>query len=308
MSNIERYKSPAALGPAVSQFDSDLRIAEALCMSELLPDAYRGSIPNTLIAIDVARRMELSILQVCQNLHIIFGKPSWSASFLIGLVNASGKFTRLKPHYLGEGINRGCRMIATDLADGMACTGTVFTYAMAEAEGYVSRKGSKWKTFGEQMLLYRAASLWIKAFAPETSLGMPSSDEADDIGSFAVSAAPASARRGTRGSAGLSAAAERLNQQLEAPKAEPSLGDRLAAAAAQRAEQVTLRAAQAQVTAGSGSISRAMQDAGAQSAQTQVTAAYGSANPVGQQTFVSGGPVYEREPGADDEGLNSPDD
>jgi hypothetical protein len=285
MSSIEKYKPSPALA-ASSQFDADLRIADALCTSELLPDAYRGSIPNTLIAIDVARRMELSILQVCQNLHIIFGKPSWSASFLIGLVNASGKFTRLKPHYLGEGINRGCRMIATDLSDGMQCVGTAFTYAMAEAEGYVSRKGSKWKTFGEQMLLYRAASLWIKAFAPETSLGMPTSDEADDVGSFAVSAAPVSARRGTRGSAGVSAAAERLNKQLEAPAAELSLGDRLASAAAQRAGQAALRAAQAQVAAASSSI-----------------------NPVGQQTFEPAGIVYpEREPGSDDEGLNSPED
>jgi hypothetical protein len=180
---------------------------------------------------------------------------------------------------------------------------------MASRRGLRQPQGQKWKTFGEQMLLYRAASLWIKAFAPETSLGMPTSDEADDVGSFAVSAAPVSARRGTRGSAGVSAAAERLNKQLEAPAAELSLGDRLAAAAAQRAGQAALRAAQAQVAAASSSISRAMQEAGAQSAQTQVTAAYGSANPVGQQTFEPAGIVYpEREPGSDDEGLNSPED
>jgi hypothetical protein len=64
MSNIEKYKSSPPSGQ-VSQFDADLRIADALCTSELMPDAYRGSIPNTLIAIDVARGIGASILQVC---------------------------------------------------------------------------------------------------------------------------------------------------------------------------------------------------------------------------------------------------
>jgi hypothetical protein len=216
MTSIEKYKTPGALA-TTNQFDADLRMAEALCMSELMPDAYRGSIPNTLIAIDVARRIGSSILQVCQNLHIIHGKPSWSASFLIGTVNASGKFTRLKPQFVGDGPQRGCRMIATDLADGMQCIGTLFTYQMAVDEGYVSRKGSKWKTFGEQMLQYRAAALWVRVFAPEVSLGMQTSDEADDIGAFAVSSsAPVNARRGTRGSAAVTADAERATKRIEA--------------------------------------------------------------------------------------------
>lgn len=55
------------------------------------------------------------------------------------------------------------------------------TIAIAKAEGWHGRSGSKWKTIPQQMLQYRAGSWLIRAVAPELSLGMHTSEELVDV-------------------------------------------------------------------------------------------------------------------------------
>ena len=52
---------------------------------------------------------------------------------------------------------------------------------MAIQEGWYTKAGSKWKTMTKQMLMYRAASFWTSAYAPELSMGMKTDDEIRDI-------------------------------------------------------------------------------------------------------------------------------
>jgi hypothetical protein len=52
---------------------------------------------------------------------------------------------------------------------------------MAKAEGWFDKSGSKWKTMPEQMLRYRSASFFVRAYAPELSLGIATDDEARDV-------------------------------------------------------------------------------------------------------------------------------
>ena len=51
---------------------------------------------------------------------------------------------------------------------------------MAKAEGWYTKNGSKWKTMPEQMLQYRAAAFWTRAYAPEIALGMHTAEEIHD--------------------------------------------------------------------------------------------------------------------------------
>jgi hypothetical protein len=51
---------------------------------------------------------------------------------------------------------------------------------MAKANGWYNRPNSAWPKLTEQMLQYRAASLFIKIYAPEISLGMATEEEAFD--------------------------------------------------------------------------------------------------------------------------------
>ena len=68
------------------------------------------------------------------------------------------------------------------MATGQKLVGTDVTIKMAKAEKWYDKDGSKWKTMPQQMLAYRAAAFFIRTCAPEISMGLPTSDELEDIG------------------------------------------------------------------------------------------------------------------------------
>lgn len=172
-------------------FETANRMAMALCTSTMVPEAYRGqaNLGNCLIALDVANRLGASPLAVMQHMVPVHGRPSWSSTFLIGTVNSCGRFTPLRFQMEGDPNTDswGCRAIARDRSTKEDLVGTLITIAMAKAEGWHGRNGSKWKTMPEQMLQYRAAAFWTRLYAPELSLGMQTQEEVIDI---TASAAP----------------------------------------------------------------------------------------------------------------------
>jgi hypothetical protein len=74
----------------------------------------------------------------------------------------------------------GCRAFAVEREGNLELVGALVTIAMAKAEGWYGKSGSKWKTMPEQMLQYRAAAFWCRAYAPEIALGMHTSEEIHD--------------------------------------------------------------------------------------------------------------------------------
>jgi hypothetical protein len=74
----------------------------------------------------------------------------------------------------------GCRAYAVEREGNLELVGALVTIAMAKAEGWYGKSGSKWKTMPEQMLQYRAAAFWTRAYAPEIALGMHTSEEIHD--------------------------------------------------------------------------------------------------------------------------------
>lgn len=185
---------PPDTGGAISAFASQanftsaLRMANALASSNMVPAAYQGSIPNVMIALELASRVGASVFSVMQSLDIIHGKPGWSSKFLIATVNASGKFTKLRFRFEGtEGQDDwGCRCVAKSLEDDELCVGPKVTIGIAKAEGWYGKNGSKWKTMPELMLCYRAAAFWTRLYCPELSLGMRTSEETVDVEGYAV--------------------------------------------------------------------------------------------------------------------------
>jgi len=168
-----------------SNFETAQREAKALASSDLVPSAYKGNVANTMLAMEVAHRVGASPLAVMQNLHIVQGRPSWSASFLIACVNSCGRFSPLRFETRGgddaAAKTYAVRAISTDKESGKDCTGSWVTWAMVDAEGWSKKAGSKWLTMPEQMFMYRAAAFWSRVFAPEISLGMHTSDEVEDF-------------------------------------------------------------------------------------------------------------------------------
>lgn len=159
------------------------RMAQALASSSIIPDTFRDNVPNCMIAMEYAARLGVSVLAVMQNLSVIHGKPGLSAAFMIGSVNASGRFTPLRFKQVGTKgkDDYGIYAVATERASGEELDGEPITWEMVKAEEWHSRKGSKWKTMPGQMFRYRAATFWVKTYCPEIILGFRTTDEIEDM-------------------------------------------------------------------------------------------------------------------------------
>lgn len=158
------------------------KIALDFAASDLVPQRYQGKAPNCMIAINMAMRMKADPLMVMQNLYVVYGVPSWSASFLTACFNQCGRFSPISYKFQGkEGSDDwGCRAISSYLADGSPIEGTLVTIKIAKSEGWYDKKGSKWQTMPEQMLRYRAAAWMIRSTAPEIGMGFQTAEEVRD--------------------------------------------------------------------------------------------------------------------------------
>lgn len=200
------------------QFDTMQRVCKMFASSELVPDMYKASeknppekaISNCMIAIEIAQRIGASPLMVMQNMVPIYGKPSWSSKFLVATVNTCGRFNPLQYRFTEKGAlgmvdytdyeyQNGHKVAVRKQFDGkkiidiecVAFTSAKDSDTMLESspvsirlaiqEGWYTKNGSKWQTMTRQMLMYRAASFWTSAYAPELSMGMRTIEEQQDI-------------------------------------------------------------------------------------------------------------------------------
>lgn len=176
----ERPENQVILPGSMGQMQS---MANFMATSDRLPAAYQNKPANCFVALEFAARIGCNALMVMQNLDIIQGKPSWSSKFMIAIANDCGKYTPIRYEFTGtEGTDdRGCRAMMTDIATSEKLEGVKVTIAMARAEGWIDKKGSKWKTMPELMLRYRAAAFLIRTYAPELVMGLHTVEERRDM-------------------------------------------------------------------------------------------------------------------------------
>jgi hypothetical protein len=175
--------TPQGVFSGIQAFEDAQRIAKALASSTLIPPQFQGQqgFANCLVALEIANRMGISPFLAMQHLHVIHGRPSWSSSFIIAMVNGSGRFSPLRFEISGESDSLACYAIASDLASGQELKGPTITIAMAKKEGWATKSGSKWQTMPELMIRYRAAAFWGRLYASDILLGMQSQEEVVDI-------------------------------------------------------------------------------------------------------------------------------
>ena len=175
---------------------------------------------NCMIALEIAHRIGASPLMVMQNMVPIYGKPTWSSKFLVATVNTCGRFLPLRFRFtnrgkLGKveyveyakvwvnGQNGGkgyyknepktavfdgssiddleCVAWTTAKGSDEVLESSPVSVRLAVLEGWFTKNGSKWPTMTQQMLMYRAASFWTSAYAPELSMGMKTEYEVMDV-------------------------------------------------------------------------------------------------------------------------------
>lgn len=166
-------------------FDLMQRVAKAFNSSSLVPPDYQGTkgFSNCLIALNMATRMKADPLMVMQNLYVVHGRPSWSSQFLIATFNSNGRFSALRYEFFGEeGTDSwGCYAWAVEKETNQKLSGSKITLSLAKSEGWYQKNGSKWKNMPQQMLMYRAAAWFIRAYAPEIAMGLHTQEEMQDV-------------------------------------------------------------------------------------------------------------------------------
>lgn len=167
----------------LQSFELMQRIAKGFASSSLVPKEYQNNVGNCMIALNLAQRIGGDPLMVMQNLVIVYGKPTWSSQYLIATANMCGRFSAVRFEFFGEkGTDEwGCRAWTIERATGEKLIGSDVTIGIAKKEGWYGKNGSKWQSIPQQMLMYRAGSWWVRAYAPELSMGLMTADEAQDV-------------------------------------------------------------------------------------------------------------------------------
>ena len=172
------------------------------------PDqAKNRATANVILALNISSRIGTDLIMTMQNLFPIAGRVMWSSKFLIATINTCGRFEPLKYRFVDKGKvgkltlkskswdDTKKRMVdKTEVFDGsdidnIVCVAytsergskdvlesTEVSVEMAINEGWWQRN-PKWQTMTKQMLMYRGASFWTSAYAPEISLGFEASEE-----------------------------------------------------------------------------------------------------------------------------------
>lgn len=162
-------------------FQLAFQMAKGLSQSTLVPQQFQNNPANCLIALEQSNRLNISPMAVMQNLYIVQNKPSFSSSFIIGLINASGKYDMELQFDEEEKDGKPYACTCWTEKDGRKVTGIKITMDMAEKEGWSKKNGSKWVTIPQVMLRYRAASFFARMNCPELSIGLYSKEELDDF-------------------------------------------------------------------------------------------------------------------------------
>ena len=184
------HQSSGSVFSGIQAFEDAQRIAKALASSTLIPPAFQGQqgFANCLVALEIANRMRISPFLAMQHLHVIHGRPSWSSSFIIAMVNGCGRFSPLRFEISGAGETLACYARATDLASEQELKGPTITMVMAKKEGWSTKAGSKWATMPDLMISYRAAAFWGRLYASDLLLGLQTQEEVIDIQQVTVKA------------------------------------------------------------------------------------------------------------------------
>lgn len=166
---------------SMESFNFAWKMANTLCKSSLVPPEYQGEkgIHNCIIALEMSGRIGISPFMCMQNLHVIHGRPSWSAKFLIAMINACGRFDALQYRFNED--RTSCTAYTREKRTGEILEGPEVSLQMAKDEGWSTKNGSKWKTMPELMLRYRAAAFFERTYCPELSLGLHTTEEVYEL-------------------------------------------------------------------------------------------------------------------------------
>ena len=153
----------------VTDTRADLDLAKAFATAKMVPKDYQGSPGDCYIAIKLAQRFKMDPWSVMQEMYLIQGKPMMSGKLATAILNNS-LAEPLRPEYSGEGDERIITLTGRPEGDAEPLS--------VKAKVKDARTANEqWKKNPDQMLMYFAARMWGRRYAPDILLGIVFDDE-----------------------------------------------------------------------------------------------------------------------------------
>lgn len=189
----------------VAAMDAASRLAGALCATEMVPKQYRGKPDDGAAAILYGAELGMNATQALQNVMVINGKPGVEARTMVALLAKQG--------YLVETVESSDTSVTVrgTAPNGHEETST-WTIDRAAQAGYTSN--ALYKKIPQQMLYAKAATEVCRKIAPHVLMGIAYSTEELRL-EGAVKATAVRRDRPSRGSAGLRAAIEKPERDVQ---------------------------------------------------------------------------------------------
>ncbi len=158
------------------------RGAKLFADSGLVPEHFRNNVGGCFVALQLASQLGVNPFMLMQRIYVVKGKIGIEAQVAIAVANQRGTFTGpIEYEFSGsiEKKDRSCTAKATLAATKKEVSLTI-DWRTVEAEGWLAKDGSKWRTMPDQMFRYRTAAWLIRTYAPEALMGLNTSDELED--------------------------------------------------------------------------------------------------------------------------------
>lgn len=162
----------------VSQMKFEFKLANNLAQGNSIPERFKGKPGDILIGMDIAMRSNQPLAMILNNMYSVNGQIGWSGQYAIMAINNCHKFSPLK--FVFNKDKTACYAQATRLSDNEVLASEVISIEIAKKEGWYDKKGSKWQVYPQQMMRYRTASFFARAYCPEVLYGYQTQEELQD--------------------------------------------------------------------------------------------------------------------------------
>lgn len=156
MSDIQPYQAP---------LPDKIQHAKALADSGMIPRVYQGAPANVLVAIELGEALGIKPIVAINEINVINGTPSPSASLMVSLARAAGHKVRVRNDESGAGV---CEIIRAD--DPEYTHRSVWDEKKARAAGLWGK--GHWGKDPATMLRWRAASECVRLACSEVLGGL----------------------------------------------------------------------------------------------------------------------------------------
>lgn len=160
----------------IMRVQDQLAYAQAVCKSDIIPDAYRGKPANVVIAIGFGQSMGLSPAESLYRINVIKGKPTMSAELIAAQVRKAGHKLRLAKDEQCQSVT--CTIVRSDDPDYPISV----TRDRKWAEDMGLAQNINYKKQGMTMLTWRAITACAREACPEALFGVAyTPDEMHDM-------------------------------------------------------------------------------------------------------------------------------